>query len=1554
MRILDTRDAACRTGSRGTGTGVRISYGARRPVGTLVAAGARAVHGMRCRARFAWVLFALCALARPVAADTVVARVNVGGPRLVDSLGRVWEANLHGPGGDTRRTHHSIVGTDDQRLYQSARRVTGRDPLPVFVRSVPAGEVRVRLHFAAWEKRCAPGDEVFDVVIGDQAVATALDLCTVAGPRTAHVLETTITVEAGDLAVCLVALRGRPQLCAVEVVRLDDAETVASPPPLALHRIDCGGAGGWAADGAWWSADAALPGTTVRRTKLAVAGAGGAVPCQTARESRAGKPLQYALRVPAGELSVRLHFAELVTSTKAGKRICDVRLEGQLAARGLDIVQRTGAPLRGCVEEYIVSVRDGVLDLEIVPVGRSAVSLNGIEVMALALDHPGQAPEFVATPPLAALAGRPYLYRAQVRDPDGDRVQIALVSAPPGVELQPGHGLVTWIPSAQQIGQHELVLRAVDGTGHAVDQRFTVTVHAAETATAVHRIQCGGRAFTDASGRAWAADHSALDGRAYTSRQKVAGTLHPALYQAQRCGTDRGQLRYRLAVPNGLHEVVLHFAELDLPKKTKVRLLDVRIEERLVLTGFELAKLGKATAGSRSFLVPVEDGELAIDLRAVVGAPALAAIEVILRASPPPALPPVIVSLPASEGTVGHPYTYAVEATGARPLHHHLLAGPPGCSIDAASGALSWHPSSDQIGLHDLSVQVADARGLSAVQHFAVEVSYRLDAGRTVPRIDSEGRSWIPDEAFVRSPSLARSVTRPIHGTADPGLYQTQRLAVGERLEYSLALPPGRYHVAILSAETLGAAAGTRRASVQIEGVEALAELDLVVARGGPDIAGAEIFDAVVVMDGELHIELVGRGESAPLIGAIEVRRSSRTNEAPAIVSDPLDVVVAGTPYRYDVAAVDADLADPLTLTLIEGPPGMVVGAGDAPHAVTWWPGESDLGSWTVTVEVRDSDNRTAHQSFLIEVLESDNQPPVLLSLPPTHATVAVPWIYDVVAVDPNPGSTAHHELLVAPPGAVIDPQSGRISWTPSGLEFGSQDFTVRVTDDGLPARSAQQSFAVQVAYRIDCGEFVQSRVDSLGFAWSLDLGFDNPPSERYTIPNAIAGTVDDWLFQSERYSFAPQFSYRLPLPATPMQVELTLLFSESYFTGTGQRLFHVEVQGDRVLQNLDLVGASGGRFRAISRTYDVLITGGELVITLLNAGASAAKIDGIRVQASTAANLPPRIASTPPPVALSQQEYRYAVEVVDPNLGDRHTHALFLAPAGAGIDGTTGVLTWTPSAAQIGLHEFTVRASDALGLFTEQSFTVEVLPPGNLAPMFINQPPTSATVWAPLVASLVAVDQNPEDVLSYEILVGPDGVSLDPVSGVLTWMPTHTQLGFHDFLVAVSDGHAPPTELAFEVRVMIRIDCGSTVATVDSAGDTWIADFGYQNAPGEVYAVMNPILDTTDDGIFQDQRYTLGPELRYELPVPTGDYLVKLLFSELYFTADGRRIFDVVIEDELVLHDYDIRASARGSFRAHHEEFAFAVTDGLLVISLMRGLHDYPTISGIEVEPLR
>ena len=82
--------------------------------------------------------------------------------------------------------------------------------------------------------------------------------------------------------------------------------------------------------------------------------------------------------------------------------------------------------------------------------------------------------DFTGSIPVAINTG--YLYQVRAVDPDGNSLTYSLSQAPAGMQIDASSGLITWYPTAVQLGQNQVTVRVEDGRGGSDTQTFTVNV----------------------------------------------------------------------------------------------------------------------------------------------------------------------------------------------------------------------------------------------------------------------------------------------------------------------------------------------------------------------------------------------------------------------------------------------------------------------------------------------------------------------------------------------------------------------------------------------------------------------------------------------------------------------------------------------------------------------------------------------------------------------------------------------------------------------------------------------------------------------------------------------------------------------------------------------------------------------------------------------------------------------------------------------------------------------------------------------------------------------
>jgi len=209
-----------------------------------------------------------------------------------------------------------------------------------------------------------------------------------------------------------------------------------------------------------------------------------------------------------------------------------------------------------------------------------------------------------------------------------------------------------------------------------------------------------------------------------------------------------------------------------------------------------------------------------------------------------------------------------------------------------------------------------------------------------------------------------------------------------------------------------------------------------------------------------------------------------------------------------------------------------------------------------------------------------------------------------------------------------------------------------------------------------------------------------------------------------------------------------------------------------------------------------------------------------------------------------------------------------------------------------------------------------------------------------------------------------PQWLSFDPATGTFSGTPPEDALDSYSFTITATDSNGIQLTEEFTLFTIergapnmfsLRINAGGPTLTYD--GREFVSD-RYFTAGASFTNSRAQVPE-----LFKTERSD-NPTFGYSIPVPDDyKYQVTLHFAEIYWGATGggpggvgKRIFDVSLQDSLVLNNYDITAKV-GAQKATSETFEVSVSDGILTIdfsSLARdGGIDFPMVSAIEITPL-
>ena len=195
------------------------------------------------------------------------------------------------------------------------------------------------------------------------------------------------------------------------------------------------------------------------------------------------------------------------------------------------------------------------------------------------------------------------------------------------------------------------------------------------------------------------------------------------------------------------------------------------------------------------------------------------------------------------------------------------------------------------------------------------------------------------------------------------------------------------------------------------------------------------------------------------------------------------------------------------------------------------------------------------------------------------------------------------------------------------------------------------------------------------------------------------------------------------------------------------------------------------------------------------------------------------------------------------------------------------------------------------------------------------------------------------------------DGILASNVSVVNSSTITATTPAHSESTVSITvtnlDGESDTLPNAFTytdgtASSLVRVNSAGGNYT-DSGGNLWSADTGFTG--GGTFVTSNSISGTSDPTLYRTERYG---NFSYNFDLENGDYLVTLKFAEIYWTSAGQRVFDVAINGQMALDNFDI-LSETSARTALDKVLPATVTNGTLNISFT-GVQDNAKISAIEI----
>ena len=740
---------------------------------------------------------------------------------------------------------------------------------------------------------------------------------------------------------------------------------------------------------------------------------------------------------------------------------------------------------------------------------------------------------------------------------------------------------------------------------------------------------------------------------------------------------------------------------------------------------------------------------------------------------------PILANVPVTP-SIPEEVAYSFTATAtdadntAQTLTFSLSGAPAGAAIDGVTGVFTWTPS--------------EAQGAD-VYTFDVIVS---DGDLT----DTEPITITVTEVNV-APILANVPVTP---------------SIPEEVAYSFTATATD---ADNTAQTLTFSLSGAPAGAAIDGVTG------VFTWTPSEVQGADVYTFdVIVSDGDLT-------DTEPItITVTEVNVAPILANVPVTPSIPEEVA-----YSFTATATDADnTAQTLTFSLSGAPAGAAIDG--VTGVFTWTPSEAQGADvYTFDVIVSDGD-LTDTEPITITVTEV-NVAPILANVPVTPSIPEeVAYSFTATATDAdNTAQTLTFSLSGAPAGAAIDGVTGVFTWTPSEVQGAdvytfdvivsdgdltdTEPITITVTEVNVAPILANvpvtPSIPEEVAY-----SFTATATDADNTAQTLTFSLSGAPAGA-----AIDGVTGVFTWTPSEAQGADVYTFDVivsdgdltdtePITITVTEVNVAPILANVPVTPSipeevAYSFTATATDADNTAQTLtfSLSGAPAGAAidgvtgvftwtpseaqGADVYTFDVIVSDGDLTDT-----------EPITITV-TEVNVAPILANVPVTPSIPEEvAYSFTATATDAdNTAQTLTFSLSGAPAGAAIDGVTGVFTWTPSEAQgADVYTFDVIVSDG-DLTDTEPITITVTEV-NVAPILANVPVTPSIpeeVAYSFTATATDAD-NTAQTLTFSLSGAPAGAAIDGVTGVFTWTPSEAQgADVYTFDVIVSDGDLTDTE---------------------------------------------------------------------------------------------------------------------------------------------------------------
>ncbi len=478
----------------------------------------------------------------------------------------------------------------------------------------------------------------------------------------------------------------------------------------------------------------------------------------------------------------------------------------------------------------------------------------------------------------------------------------------------------------------------------------------------------------------------------------------------------------------------------------------------------------------------------------------------------------------------------------------------------------------------------------------------------------------------------------------------------------------------------------------------------------------------------------------------------TNTNDAPTISGTPGTTIAEDSPYSFTPSAIDVDLSDTLTFSIVNKPAWATF--DPATGQLSGTPVNGDVGITTgIIISVSDGIAPAVALPTFDLAVTNTNDSPTISGTPGVTIAEDSPYTFAPTAIDVDLGATLTFSITNQPTWATFDPATGQLSGTPVNGDVGITTGIVISVSDGVAPAVALPTFDLAVTNTNDAP--------------------------------TISGTPGVTIAEDSPYTFTPT--------ATDVDLGATLTFSIANkptwatFDTTNGGLSGTPVNGDVGITTGIVISVSDGIAPAVALpTFDLAVTN---------------------------TNDAPTISGTPAVTIAEDSPYSFTPTAVDVDASSTLTFTIANKPTWATFDTTTGKLSGTPANGNVGTTTgIIISVNDgiaspvALPMFDLVVTNINDVP--TVTNAIADQSATENSLFTFAVPANTFTDDDAGDTLTYTVTQSGNNTSLpswltfNATNQTFSGTPTNTDIGSLDIKVTAKDTANATAEDIFRLTV--------------------------------------------------------------------------------------------------------------------------------------------------------